>query len=246
VWLEGRCACEAFGGLHVCPLHLTRAKLFVLAVTLAALVLHVPRLRGLVAAWQRIKDIEHLASAAGPERDGIVLVEDGGRPLVFVAGLRRPRLFVERTWWASLERRERDVIAAHERAHIDARDSWTLLTLDLILSLVSPRVRRAILADFTLNAELCADAEAARSDGDPVFVAEVLCRYARAARPAVTAGFGSGDLETRVRSLVGEPTRAPPRRAARARGLTVTMAVCACLLGHLSHRALETLLNALI
>ena len=245
LWLAGVCACEALGGLHVCPFHLTHAATLVVVLLLAAIAILGPRVRGIARAWQQGKDVEHLALAAGSERDGIVYIDNGGRALVFVAGLRRPRLHVERIWWSRLEPRERAVIAAHERSHIDCRDACVLLVLDIVLTVVAPRVRMSIIADWILATELRADRAAAEHDGDPIFVAEVLCRYARASVPAATLGFGGATLEARVRSLLSGPRCVRPRWNVASKAAFGASLSAACCLGHLSHRLFDAVLNVI-
>ncbi|MFN2375036.1 MAG: hypothetical protein ABR538_00740, partial [Candidatus Binatia bacterium] len=201
------------------------------------------RLAGVVAVWLRSRDLEHVLSAQCSDSDGIVPLDLGGRPLIFVAGLRRPRIVVERSWWADLDAREKAVITAHEQAHVEAGDPAALALLDMVLHLVAPRWRATIVRDWMLASEIRADAAAAARDGDATFVAEVLCRYARSAAPAGALGLGGAELEARVHSLLdgGHPAPFSPWTTA-----TCTAVFGAALVsGHLAHRLLETALHVL-
>jgi Zn-dependent protease with chaperone function len=244
LWLSGLCACEALGGLHVCPFHLAHAATLVVTTAAVSAALLAPRLWALAGVWRRMQDLEHLASTGEPDDGAIGSVDDGGRPLAFVAGLHKPRLFVERTWWSRLDPRDKAVILAHEQSHIDARDSWTMFVLDLMLTLVAPGARSRILDDWGLATEIRADADAAAKDGDPIHVATVLCRYARAGAPAGTLGFGGRGLDARVRSLLDGRTPDRQRRAWTPR-LVFAVACAACCVGHLTHRLFEAVLVAL-
>ncbi|HMV68184.1 MAG TPA: hypothetical protein PKA64_15150, partial [Myxococcota bacterium] len=144
--------------------------------------------------WRLTRDATPLVAgldgaAAGPARIEVppapeVRAVDGlGEPVVFVAGLRRPMLYVDPVWWRGLDPRERAVIEAHEQGHVDAGDVATHAWLDVALAVIAPRARARILADWAVATEVRADARAVAVDGDPLFVAEVLCRFARAAGP---------------------------------------------------------------
>jgi hypothetical protein len=119
-----------------------------------------------------------------------------------------------------------------------------MFVLDLMLALVAPRVRSRILDDWSLATEIRADAAAAAEDGDPIHVATVLCRYARAGVPAGTLGFGGRGLDARVRSLLNG--RAPHRQRTSCSWLAVLAVTgAACCFGHFTHRLFETILVAL-
>lgn len=238
-WLEGLCACEAFGGLHLCPFHVDDGTILVLLLSVAAALLLLRRLPAIASSIQRTRDLEHIATVDAPEAEGPVLIDCGGRPIVFVAGVRRPRVVVERTWWARLDDRARKAIAAHERAHIEARDPQTVAMLDLLLTLFAPRIRPRILADWTLATEMRADAKAAEQDGDPVFVAQLLCRHAGAGVPTGALGLGHCALEARVRSLLDGKA---PSNAKLPFSAYVGVFLVACGAGHLVHSLLEALL----
>lgn len=234
-WLGGACACATYGGLHVCPLHLHAGLVAVLAV-LGAGALTAGLAEPLRLAL-RLRDLRHLTSH-GEEAGGVTHLDCGGSATVFVAGLRRPRIFVDRAWWAALPARDRSVIEAHERAHVDARDPWTRATLEPLLGVFAPGLRERMVGDWLLAAELTADRRAADADGDPLYVAEALCRYARSAAPAGTLALGGDALAARVGALLDgwEPAPGPRRRWALA------VAPALALLAHGLHRLLEAVL----
>jgi hypothetical protein len=241
-WLQGLCACEAYGGVHVCPFHFRDAAFLLLLSLPVGLFLFLRRLRGVAAVVQRSRDLEHLASVEQPRADGLVPFDHGGRPVVFVAGLWRPCIMGDAVWWDSLSPRERGVVNAHEKAHVEARDPLVMAGLELMLRLVAPRTSARIIRDWTLAAEVRADAAAAEQDGDPIYVAEVLCRHARAAAPRGALGIGGTDLDARVRSLL--EGRSPARVSLRW-SLCFAGFVAAGLSGHVAHRAFEALLALL-
>ncbi len=241
-WLTGTCACDAWGGLHVCPVHFDRVSGLVGVVApLGAWVL----VGGVIAAWRQVlarRDLRRLTRDTTPLTRGVRAVEGQGAPVVFVAGLLRPTLYVDPVWWRSLEPRERTVIEAHEQGHILAGDLVTQAWLDVALAVIAPRARARILADWAIAAEVRADARAVAADGDPLFVAEVLCRFARAAgrHGALAPGFGERGVQVRVEALLRAPPVVVPLGGARA-GMGIALGVAVA--GHLLHRAFELALH---
>lgn len=242
-WLSGLCACQAYGGIHVCPLHPEPALELLAPLGLLALIVLLSRARALVAFALRLRDLVHLASEAELDSSGMATLDLGGRPIVFVAGLLRPTVFVEKRWWASLPERERTVIDAHERAHVSAGDPRVFAALELLLALFAPRARARIVADWQLVAELRADAAAAAEDGDPLFVAEVLCRHTRAAAPSGALSLGGRALSVRIGALIDGSVLVPMRWSVGARVGALLGLLSS---GHLVHRALEWALRLLL
>jgi hypothetical protein len=241
-WLGGACACETYGGLHVCPLHPGPALTLLGPVALLAGVVLAPAMRRVVLLGLALRDVARLTADA-PEVRGVGQLDHGGAPVVFAAGLLRPRLFADATWWSALGVRDRAVIEAHERAHLAAGDTRARVALDVVLAAFAPKVREAVLEDWMIAAELRADAAAARADGDPLFVADVLCRYARAGGPGLSLPFGRRALVVRVEALVSE--RAAPEIGLR-RGVALGALGAALGAGHALHRLLELGLSSLI
>lgn len=249
-WLSGTCACDAWGGLHVCPLHFDRVSGLLWLVTPLAGWALLSGGRALARQLAARRDLEHLTRDARAWPDapqyGLPLraIDAGGAPEAFVAGLLRPALYVDPSWWSSLAPRERAVIAAHEQAHLHAGDLVTHTWLDVALAILAPRARRQILADWSVATEVRADQHAVAVDGDPLFVADVLCRFARASsrRGALAPAFGEQAVVARVEALLGDAP-APVRPLGAAAKTAVALGVA--LSGHLLHRAFELALPLL-
>lgn len=240
-WLGGACACETYGGLHVCPVHPGPALGLLGPVLLAASAVLAPALRRFGRIALALRDVSRLTADARVA-DGVACLDHGGVPLVFATGLMRPRLFVDGRWWSQLDPRDRTVIEAHERAHLAAGDTRTRVWLDVVLSAFSPSVRERVMDDWTIVAELRADEAASRADGDPLFVADVLCRYARAGAPGLSLAFGRRALAARVHALLADTPRPRPT-VGNAVLFAVTVAVLGA--GHVLHRLLELGLSIL-
>lgn len=243
IWLSGLCACEAHGGVHLCPLHPQQAFLLIVPLgLLAARSLFAMFLR-ITATLIRLRDIRYLAAEAVEGANRLMMIDNGGHPLAFVVGLARPRLFVDGSWWQRLSERDRRAIEAHERTHIDARDPLVLAWLDLTLAVFAPRVRADVVRCWTLLAEMRADKQAALQDGDPAFVAALLCRYARGAMPEGAMGLQGPDLALRVEWLLGEAPAGHRRHDSAWGWVGMTMAAVAG--GHGFHRLFEVLVRLL-
>ena len=129
-------------------------------------------------------------------------------PVVAVVGIVRPQLFIARQVAANCTAPELAAIAAHEAAHVAARDN--LLRL---LFRVTPGARFASRIDAELEREWVAAAEEAadadaRREADPLDLASALIKVGRLSAHGtpeptdVSALIGSNDLEARVRRLV--------------------------------------------
>ncbi len=106
-----------------------------------------------------------------------------------------------------LEPRERQVVFAHERAHLDQRHDRFLLVTALstaavpLLRPVSRRLRHAT--------ERCADEAAVVAvGGDRDLVAAAIARVALASQDRGRLGFGGGSVPARVGALLGPPADA--------------------------------------
>ncbi len=234
-WLGGACACDTYGGLHVCPVHPGPALALLGPVLVAAGAVLAPAVRRLAQLALSLREVARLTADARLVED-VGYLDHGGAPLVFAAGLAHPRLFVDGRWWSQLDARDRGVIEAHERAHLAAGDTRTRVVLDVVLSAFAPSVRNRVLDDWTIIAEVRADEAAARADGDPLFVADVLCRYARAGAPGMSLAFGRRALVTRVHALVAGTSHP---RLVLGRRTALLPAIAALAGGHALHRLLE-------
>ncbi|MEU6315463.1 M56 family metallopeptidase [Streptomyces sp. NPDC047014] len=150
----------------------------------------------------------------GAEADAYALPGHRGRPgkVVITSGMIR-----------SLKPEEREVLLAHERAHLAGRHHLLSAAVDLTAT-VHPaitRLRRAL----AFHLERWADEEAARAVGDRRTAAAAVARAALAGSargegrgfPLLSAT--SGPVPLRVRALLG-PAPAGPHGGARRAGLT--------------------------
>jgi Zn-dependent protease with chaperone function len=139
-----------------------------------------------------------------------------GSPVVAVAGVFRPQLFVARQVVTSCTAGELAAIAAHEATHVSARDNLVRGLFRLtpgagIFRHLADRLER----DWNAAAEEAADLLGSRSTS-PLDLASALTKVARLATSAparslvVSALIGGSDLQARVRRLLEAP--APPRR----------------------------------
>ena len=176
---------------------------------------------------------------------------DSGAPIVAVAGLLRPRLFIDRSVLDLCTASELDAVAAHERAHVRRRDNVRRL---LVGACAGPH--SAAAAAWRASAEHFADRSAAASPRSAVDLASALVKLARAGRnPAwhdavLSTVHDGGSLESRVHHLLALDARAAtaPTHAAAPRWLAL-----ACVLAlpaappllQSVHHALELLVQRL-
>lgn len=130
-------------------------------------------------------------------------VIDAGFPVVAVAGIVRPRLFIDRRVVDACLPGELDAIAAHERAHVLHRDNLRRLALGAAAGARSP-----LATLWREAAEHDADREAATSPRVAVDLAAALLKLSRLAPPrslelAMLSTIHDGGLiEARVRRLL--------------------------------------------
>jgi beta-lactamase regulating signal transducer with metallopeptidase domain len=136
-------------------------------------------------------------------------------PIVAVAGVFRPQLFVDRQVVTSCTADELSAITAHEAAHVAARDN--LIRLLFRLTPGAPMFRRLAVSlerKWAAAAEEAADSAAVRSTS-AIDLASALTKVARlevggASAPlAASTLIGDGDLSSRVQRLLrsSAPTR---------------------------------------
>ncbi|MFJ8621872.1 M56 family metallopeptidase [Kitasatospora sp. NPDC093550] len=200
-----------------------------LAVQTARLASRWRRQRALLArAWE-------LAGAA--TNDGDLLVVAGQEPEAFaLPGHRgRPgRVVVSAGMLRALSPAEREVLLAHERAHLSGRHHLLSAAPDLAAA-VHPALAR-LGADLDFHLERWADEQAASAVADRRTAATAIARAALAGSPRAPrdAGplrsVGSGPVPQRVRALLAaEPARPTGRRAGTAAALFAAVAVAALL-----------------
>lgn len=163
----------------------------------------------IAGSWRRAGDTHPIPGWTGP-----AWVVDTVFPVVAVVGVRRAELFVSSTVLAACSSAELAAIAAHERAHVAARDN--LVRVGFAAAPAVGAAARRLEGLWAATAEECADL-AARAAGDGVTLARALTKVARLAVgesevPALAASafIGADGLERRVRRLL-EPARHPGR-----------------------------------
>ena len=106
----------------------------------------------------------------------------------------------------ALDPRERQVVFAHERAHLRQRHAGFLLIGSLSMAVLP--FLRPLIDQIQLATEQCADEEAVRVvGGDRQLVAEAVARAALAtsAYHGLVGSFGGASIPARVEALIGSP-----------------------------------------
>ncbi|MGB6603075.1 MAG: M56 family metallopeptidase [Steroidobacteraceae bacterium] len=189
--------------------------------------------RACAAARRILGDVRTLESRIAPSGESFTVV-DVAEPIVAVVGGWRPRAIAARSVLAACEQDEFRQVLAHESAHVAARDNFKFL-----LQLASPDPLawlppgKALTARWRAATEFEADERAAGCDARKrVALASALLKVARLAsgRPASAAelsiGVASGDVEERVRRLLGKR----PSDLRRSIPLVQILAACALLI----------------
>jgi Zn-dependent protease with chaperone function len=139
-------------------------------------------------------------------------------PFSLAVGLWRPRIWISTALADALSREQLDVVLAHEREHVRARDALVRGVARLCAAPLWPRVRRALLGELALASEQACDEAAAVRAGDRLRVAETilaverLAGATRAFEPIGVLAFGGSTVPERVRSLLAA---APDRTSLR-------------------------------
>lgn len=173
------------------------------------------------------------------------------RVFCFVAGLRRPAIYVSTAARNALPPDEWDAMLAHETSHVTHRDLLHRLKLELLLLFAAPLAGMAIRERWDAATERLRDADAAEH-ASPEAVASALVHMARAQalpRLGPVAAFTATDarlLTSRVESLLD----GTPRGDSNARRLahvavasTLGAVILALVFAEPLHHALETLLG---
>jgi hypothetical protein len=159
---------------------------------------------------------------------------DSDFPVIALAGVLRPRLFVSRRVWDSCTPSEFSAILAHEAAHLTGRDN-----LKRLLMRASPdflcltRMGRSIEQTWSEVSDMSADDVAAGPDR--AARTELAAALVKVSRLAVGRSFPlallasafhrGGNIERRVRLLVSESARVTPPRRRGAGGAWVAAGV---------------------
>jgi hypothetical protein len=165
-------------------------------------------------------------------------------PLVAVVGIVRPALFVAECVLAKCSAAEVRAMVAHETAHIRTFDNARRLLLCVSPDLVGEH--STLTRAWVDAAEEAADADAARTPGRSLDLAQALIHVARLApswTPALASAFyAGGSIDARVHRLVDPPAAAavPFVFRAWALGLAAAALAVGCLLAAPAiHHAME-------
>jgi Zn-dependent protease with chaperone function len=171
---------------------------------------------------------------------------DSDEPVAYAAPGDPGCVVVSRGLLDALEPRERQVVLAHERAHLYHRHHRYLLASELTVAFVP--LLRPLALQICLATERSADESAASAlGGDRGLVARTIARAAitRSVHDGLVGAIGGGSTTARVNALIGPPHTPPVvMLALGAVATTATMALAAGsmeiynlvgLIGHLCH-----------
>lgn len=182
--------------------------------------------------------------AVGADADGgdlTVLPGTAADAFALPGSLGRPgRVVVTSAMLRALDKTDRDVLLAHERAHLNGRHHLLARTAQLAAA-VHPALR-GLRPALAFHLERWADEDAAAVVGDRRLVAAAIARAALAAsasgaapgrQPSLLLAATTGPVPRRVSALLGPAPRPPRGRALRAvaagllcvLGLSVTLSV---------------------
>lgn len=133
-------------------------------------------------------------------------VLDSDEPIAYAAPGDPGCVVISRGLLDALEPRERQVVVAHERAHLQHRHHRYLLAGELSVAIVP--LLRPLVAQLRLATERSADETAVDVlDGDRQLVARTIARAAmtHTVHAGLVGGFGGGSVPARVQALIGPP-----------------------------------------
>ncbi|MFF3559574.1 M56 family metallopeptidase [Streptomyces sp. NPDC002574] len=205
---------------------------------IAGLLLGAAVLMAVRMLWRRARSLAAavLEAACMPTQDGLVVVDDDIPDAFAIPGL-PGRVVVSTGMLRTLDVPERDILLAHERAHLSAHH-YAFVALAQLGAAANPFLRPLATA-VTYTIERWADENAVAGTGDRRRVAHTVGRAALAAhhapaRPAWAAlGIlgrgtpslaGAGPVPRRVAALLAPPLRRHPALAA---GTAVFLAMAA-------------------
>jgi hypothetical protein len=196
-------------------------------------------------AWRRftahraIAQVRQVATA----HDGVrVALSD--RVFCFVAGWRRPEVYVSSRAWQVLDADQRVAVLAHERAHAQYGDLWMAAIIDVAATLAAPLAGSWLRDRWADACERLCDRDAANvTSGETVATALVQMSRAGTLLPIASGFTATADaIEQRIRAvLAGGPVGRPLGWAAWSM-LGAALVACAGFATEL-HHALETLLG---
>lgn len=171
---------------------------------------------------------------------GTLVVVDDPEPTAVVVPGWPGRIVVSSGMLRVLPARERRVLLAHERCHLD-HAHWLFRFAVRFAAAACPFARPYVAAcDQAL--ERWADEAAAQETGDRRLAAQAIARAALARHDSVAtaaAGFTEGQVGDRVAALLAPPPRRRWLPAAVPLAVLAVAAVCALLAGHDVHELFE-------
>ncbi|MFG1810009.1 M56 family metallopeptidase [Streptomyces sp. NPDC049040] len=209
----------------------------VLLAAVGAALVHAAR-RHIVLAARARRAVAASGTAAG---DLTVLDEDG--PDAYALPGRPGRIVVTTGMLRALDPAEREVLLAHERAHLTGRHHLFLTAL--ALSCAGHPALRVLRGPLSYALERWADETAAAAVGDRRVAARAIGRAALATRPAgrrplAALSATTGPVPRRVAALLRpHPSRAPRTVAAALACCLALSAACALEAAHDLHGSIE-------
>ncbi|WP_053690248.1 M48 family metalloprotease [Streptomyces sp. WM6372] len=196
-----------------------------LALGTSALSAGVVAVTGVTVVRHGWSEVKRLRSAHGdvahlPHVGGVCVLDDSRPDAYALPGLTGAgRVVVTSGMLRSLDAREREVLLAHERAHLASRHHLFLAAAQLA-GWCHPALA-AVVPQVSFAAERAADEAAARATGDRLLAAQAVGRAAlagtrgrrRSEGSVLAAGAVTGPVPARVKALLAQ---APARRFAPA------------------------------
>ncbi len=229
-WLEPVRAVGPIERMGAIGMSLAVAGSFVLVIAIV---------RGIRAIVRTRRTMRIVTIGAAPERSSgspiPVLITESPLPVMVLDGVFRPRLYVSQSVRDALTPEEFDRAVAHECAHHAAWDNAKRRLLAFVPDLVgSSALGRALAERWQCEAELAADAAAARSDrAAALALASALVKVARlhAGQPPLNLGcaaFHDGrPVSVRVHRLLEGDSEPAPVGGSRASGFCVAASAIA-------------------
>ena len=192
---------------HLCSVHPTHAAGWVIALTVLAPALWV------VAScasrvWKEWNLARTLNAISRPSSFGDdVRLLDRPEPIAITVGWRSPKILLSTGLVGELSQPSIDVVIAHERAHIDRKDTWFALADRVAAGLFPRSAGRALTAQILTAREEACDAIAASSSGGNQAVASVLDEVLRM---RVATGVPKEEAPEPVAARIDRLLRPPP------------------------------------
>lgn len=228
--------CLAHGGAWL-------ARPWAVAVAAASSVTYLVRLATVV--WRRLRARQAIGQVRRVSEPGDrVRIAQSERVFCFVAGWRKPEIFMSSSAWNALSPEQRDAVIAHEQAHVAHGDVLMTSVVDLASTLAAPLAGSWLHARWAAASERFCDSQAARTTA-PETVATALVQLCRAGQlqPIASAFTPDADaLEARVQAVLANGPVGSRLGWVAWSSLAAAVAMSAVLANHL-HHALETLLG---